>query len=209
MKPTNPPSHNASAGGPRHHTPEEMLNDDVAHEHSDLNITALVWSIVVMFGVVVGTAGLMALLFSFLESEAKSRDPQLSPLAMPSTTMPKTTTASPFFGGAPEPKLMTGEPVRLKEVRTGEQETLHSYGWVDEKAGVVHIPIDEAKRLTLERGLDVRPDPLTDAGLGTRRPASGESSSGRSVTQALAPAASEPTPAPASPPAATGHDTHK
>ena len=140
-----------------------MQNDDVAHEHSDINITALVWSMVVMFGVVLGTAGLMALLFGFLEREAKARDPKLSPLAMPATTMPKTTIASPFFGGAPDPKLMTGEPMNLRDMRTEEQTQLHGYGWMNEKAGVAHIPIDEAKKLTLERGLPVRPEPLTDA----------------------------------------------
>ena len=93
---------------------------------------------------------------------------------------------------------MTDEPKRLNEVRTSEQSLLHAYGWTDEKAGVAHIQIDEAKKLTVERGLVVRQDPLTDEHLGTRRPASGESSSGRNVTRTLAPAAaSGPAPAPA------------
>ncbi len=208
MKPTNPPSHNASAGG-HGHSPDEMHNDDTAHEHTDINIPALVWSMVVMFGTVIGTAVLMYLLFFYvLEPQAAARDPKLSPLAMPATTMPPTTTTSPFFGSAPEPKLMTGEPMYLKDVRAAEQQALHGYGWVDEKAGVARIPIDEAKKLTLERGLAVRPDPLTDERLGTRRPASGESSSGRNVTRTLAATASA-TPAPAAAPAKTGHDTHK
>jgi hypothetical protein len=210
MKPTNPPSHKASAGGHHHHAPEEMHNDDVAHEHSDINISALVWSMVIMFGTVIGTAVLMYLLFFYvLEPQAAARDPKLSPLAMPVTTMPPTTTASPFFGGAPDPKLMTGEPMNLKGVRTEEEAQLHGYGWMDEKAGIAHIPIDDAIKLTLERGLAVRPDPLTDDGLGTRRPASGESSSGRNVTKPFAPAASEPAPPAAPAPAAAGHDTHK
>lgn len=200
MKPTK-----ASAEPVHHYTPEDMHNEDVAHEHVDVNISALVWSTVVMFGVVAGTAVLMLLLFNLFASQAAARDPKLSPLAMPSTAMPPTTTASPFFGGAPEPKLMTDEPKRLNEVRTSEQSLLHAYGWTDEKAGVAHIPIDEAKKLTIERGLVVRQDPLTDEHLGTRRPASGESSSGRNVTRTLAPAAaSAPAPAP------TGHEAaHK
>ena len=199
MKPTK-----ASAEPVHHYTPEDMHNEDVAHEHVDVNISALVWSTVVIFGVVAGTAVLMLLLFNLLASQAAARDPKLSPLAMPSTAMPPTTTASPFFGGAPEPRLMTDEPKRLNEVRTSEQSLLHAYGWTDEKAGVAHIPIDEAKKLTIERGLVVRQDPLTDEHLGTRRPASGESSSGRNVTRTLAPAAaSGPAPAPA------GHEGHK
>lgn len=220
MKPTNPPphkgsagqahSHGASAGHGHHHSPEELHNDDVAHEHSDINISALVWSIVVMFAVVAGTAVLMALLFKFLESQAASRDPKLSPVAMPATTMPKTTTESPFFGGAPDPKLMTGEPKHLKDVRASEQQQLHGYSWVDETSGIGRIPIDEAKKLTLERGLPVRPEPVSDTSLGTRRSASGESTSGRSVTHS--PTASAPTesaPAPAAAPPAPAHDAHK
>lgn len=192
MKPTkvsagHPTSHEASAdrqgGGGHHYSPVELQNDDVAHELGDVNISALAWSMVVMFGVVLGTAGLMAVLFNFLAGQAAARDPKLSPLAMPATTMPPTTMASPFFGGAPEPRLMTDEPARLTEVRRAEETQLHAYGWTDEKTGVAHIPIDEAKKLTIERGLAVRPDPLTDERLGTRRPSSGESSSGRNVTR--------------------------
>ena len=33
-----------------------MHNDDVAHEHSDINIPALVWSAVILAAVVFGTA---------------------------------------------------------------------------------------------------------------------------------------------------------
>lgn len=33
---------------------------------------------------------------------------------------------------------------------------LHSYGWVDQKAGVVRIPIDRAMTLLLQRGLPAR-----------------------------------------------------
>ena len=33
-----------------------------------------------------------------------------------------------------------------------EDAELHSYGWVDKNAGTVHIPIEDAMRLMLERG---------------------------------------------------------
>jgi hypothetical protein len=199
MKPTN-----AS------HAIDEMHNDDTAHEESDINIAALVWSMVVMFGVVIITAGLMYVLFwNVLEKQAQERDPKLSPLAMPATTMPKTTTESPFFGSAPEPRLMTVEPLNLLEVRAAEQQTLHGYGWVDEKAKVARVPIDEAKKLIAERGLPVRPDPISDPRIGTRVPAAGESSSGRVITRPPAAATgTTPTPPPTPAPAA-GHGGHK
>jgi hypothetical protein len=175
---------------------DERHNDDVAHEHSDINIPALAWSMVIMFGTVIVTAVLMLLFFNFLEGQAAARDIKLSPLAMPATKMPHTVVPTTFFGGARDPKLMTDEPTYLRETRTAEQDKLHGYGWIDEKAGVARISIDRAKELTATRGLAVRPDPLTDETLGMRRPASGESSAGRTVTKTLQPpAAAAPAPA--------------
>ncbi len=34
---------------------------------------------------------------------------------------------------------------------------MHSYGWVDQPAGVVRIPIDRAMELLAQRGLPTRP----------------------------------------------------
>jgi hypothetical protein len=42
-------------------------------------------------------------------------------------------------------------------MRADEDERLNNYGWVDEDAGIVRIPISEAMKLTLQRGLPTRP----------------------------------------------------
>jgi hypothetical protein len=57
----------------------------------------------------------------------------------------------------PEPRLQVNYANDLQEVRKQWDEELHNYGWKDKKAGVVHIPIEEAMRLTLQRGLPARP----------------------------------------------------
>src|SRR5262245_11835263 len=170
------------AGG-HHYTAEEMHNDDVAHEESDINLAALIWSAAILVGVMVGAAVLMYGLFWGLEKRAEAVDPRPSPRAKPATVMPPTTNTSPEFGSASEPRLLTSEPTYLKDVREREQQVLQSYGWVDEKTAVAHIPIDEAKKKLLERGIPVRPDPVSDPRMGTHLPAYGESSSGRVVTQ--------------------------
>ena len=59
----------------------------------------------------------------------------------------------------PEPRLQTHPREDLRDLRTQEDETLSSYGWVDRNAGVVRIPIEAAMKLTLERGLPARPEP--------------------------------------------------
>ena len=51
----------------------------------------------------------------------------------------------------PNPRLQV-VPVRdLLEKRQAEERQLGSYGWVDREGGIVHIPIDQAMRLLVER----------------------------------------------------------
>jgi len=38
-----------------------------------------------------------------------------------------------------------------------QEQELNSYGWIDEKAGVAHIPIEKAMELTVQRGFPTRP----------------------------------------------------
>jgi hypothetical protein len=61
------------------------------------------------------------------------------------------------FRGAPEGPLLqpaTGDD--LARARAAEAEHLSSYGWIDRPTGVVHVPIERAMELLLERGLSVR-----------------------------------------------------
>jgi hypothetical protein len=56
----------------------------------------------------------------------------------------------------PEPRLQTDPKKDLKDLRAIEADTLDHYGWVDKGASVVRIPIENAMKLTLERGLPSR-----------------------------------------------------
>jgi hypothetical protein len=57
----------------------------------------------------------------------------------------------------PEPRLEQNERTELEGFRYQEEQRLNSYGWVDQKAGVAHIPIDRAMQLIAERGLPTTP----------------------------------------------------
>lgn len=199
MKPTSPPSphdpRKASAGHAAH---DELHNDDTAHEESDINIRAVLSATAVIAAVCIVTAGLMLVLFRFLEGQAEARDPRMSPLAMPTTQMPPNQMGSATFGGAPDPKLLTDEPRYLGGVRGEWQKELHTYGWIDQQAGVARIPIDRAKELLLERGLAVRAEPIEDPRVGTHAPSYGEASAGRTITKPVAATAGD---VPAAPPA--------
>jgi hypothetical protein len=57
----------------------------------------------------------------------------------------------------PAPRLQQFPRNELYEFRRGEQEFLEGYGWMNKEAGIVHIPIDDAMRVLVERGLPSRP----------------------------------------------------
>lgn len=56
----------------------------------------------------------------------------------------------------PQPRLQP-EPRRdLSELRASEDSILNSYAWVDQKAGIVRIPVERALELSIQKGLPVR-----------------------------------------------------
>jgi len=56
----------------------------------------------------------------------------------------------------PEPRLQTDPHGDLLRLRESEDAVLDTYGWVDRNAGVVRIPIEQAMKLTVQRGLPSR-----------------------------------------------------
>jgi hypothetical protein len=59
----------------------------------------------------------------------------------------------------PIPRLQAAPREDLEEFREREAEVLGGYSWIDRDTGVVRIPIEEAMRLVLERGLPVYEPP--------------------------------------------------
>jgi hypothetical protein len=89
----------------------------------------------------------------------------------------------------PEPRLQTNPKQDLKDLRALEADALDHYGWVDRNGGVVRLPIENAMKLTLERGLPSRP----------------AAAPGSEPAAAAAPAAPAPAAVPAAPPAQERH----
>ena len=63
----------------------------------------------------------------------------------------------------PAPRLQQFPHNELYQFRLEEENLLRRYGWMNRDAGIVHIPIEEAMRLTLERGV-LTPAPPQDTG---------------------------------------------
>jgi hypothetical protein len=95
-------------------------------------------------------------LYHFLDSRQRSHPTQQSPLVKQMET--DTRIVSPDeIKKFPQPRLETNERVEIKDFRLKEEQTLNSYGWIDEKAGVVRIPIERAMQLLAQRGLPTTP----------------------------------------------------
>jgi hypothetical protein len=59
----------------------------------------------------------------------------------------------------PAPRLQIDSTADLAALRAAEGSRLSSSGWSDRPRGVVHLPIDRAMQLTIERGLAGWPKP--------------------------------------------------
>jgi hypothetical protein len=127
---------------PREHT---AGNPEVHHEESDVNIRGVFGFAAWLFVGIVAVALACWLLFRYFENrEAQTGSLRDFPLAAGRTNV------------LPAPRLQATPRDDLREFRRQEDALLNGYSWVDRDSGTVRIPIAEAMRLTLERGLPVR-----------------------------------------------------
>ena len=117
----------------------------VHHETSDASVGAvfafgvglMIMGVVILF--------LVWLLFGYFKGRDAGSEAREFPLALEQQNrLP------------PEPRLQTNPRQDLIDMRAKEDTKLNTYGWVDKPGGVVRIPISEAMRLTVERGLPSR-----------------------------------------------------
>jgi hypothetical protein len=134
----------------------ESTNGHGSYEPQDLRPSGILYF---LLGLAVATLlcilGLRAL-FAVLEHREKASQPSGNPLV---TNLPTDTRrVAPGYPQTtfPNPKLEEDERGQLNDIRRNEEKTLYTYGWVDEKAGTVHIPIERAMDLLVQRGLPVR-----------------------------------------------------
>jgi hypothetical protein len=129
------------------HHDEDIDNEDVHHEESDVNIRAIFNFALGLFVVAALVHVLIYFMFRYLDGREASVNAVLEyPLAVGrEDRLP------------PEPRLQTNPRRDLQDLRTAEDRILNGYRWVDRNAGVVGIPVSEAMKLTLQRGLPSRP----------------------------------------------------
>lgn len=119
---------------------------EVRFESADVTPRKVAKALAILVFATVVVVALLLPLFAWFESRARRADPPPPPMgAHQEGRLPA------------EPRLQT-TPVRdLAAIREEEDRRLRSYGWVDQKQGIVHIPIEAAMRLIAQRGLPATP----------------------------------------------------
>ncbi len=94
--------------------------------------------------------------YSYLEKRSNAEQTPMSPLIEKAPTDTRHVSRDYPQTAFPSPRLEEDERGQLNGIRIEEENALNSYGWVDQKAGTVRIPIDRAMDLIAQRGLPVR-----------------------------------------------------
>ena len=127
------------------HASGHAENPEVHHEGTDVNIRGIFGFAFGLLATAIVIHLLVFILFRYFTAREARAVPAEFPLAVG---------AGPRL--PPEPRLQTSPRQDLSDLRASEDQVLTSYGWVDKSAGVVRIPIEQAIKLTLERGLPFR-----------------------------------------------------
>jgi hypothetical protein len=115
------------------------------YEHTDADAGAIVRFGAWLIGIAIITHIALAVVFAGAISWSRETAEPRYPLAS-GQQAPK----------PPAPVLQQYPDRDMTAFRRADRGNLESYGWVDQATGRVHIPIEEAIRLTLERGLPAR-----------------------------------------------------
>jgi hypothetical protein len=95
-------------------------------------------------------------MYAVLDAYEKAHQPQQGPLVQ--QTKADTRIVVPGdIAKFPQPRLESNERLEINDFRMQEEKILNSYGWIDQQAGMVRIPIDRAMELVAQRGLPTQP----------------------------------------------------
>jgi hypothetical protein len=136
-------------------------NSGAGFEKEDLNpigvlffMVGLAVAIVLIYFIVIG-------MYKYLDAYDRANQAPTSPMAVKTGADPATMNFGQIKDKVdstfPAPVLEYNERSQFTPEVAREDQVLGSYDWVDQKAGVVRIPIDQAMDLVAKRGLPVIP----------------------------------------------------
>ncbi len=123
-----------------------LRNPGVSYEHSDASVRGVIWFLLILTIAGVLIHVLLAGLYKYFAGPGVSLYEQ-QPARLVYSKPPV----------VPEPRLQPDPVAEDNELRSIQVQRLNSYGWVDQKSGMTHIPIDRAVQLLVQRGIPSRP----------------------------------------------------
>jgi hypothetical protein len=135
---------------------KHVLPGDDEYEHRDMGPGVLVGFMITLVVMVVVANIVVKVAFKLMDHYEMTHQKEGSPLVPPATgdMHEVDADAAKHF---PTPSLETDEDTEIYGFMLKQEQTLSTYGWVDQGAGTVHIPIDRAMDLIAQRGLPTSP----------------------------------------------------
>ena len=119
------------------------------HERTDAHVRPVAMFLVFMFASVLAAYGAITVLFEYFTQRQMSKYGNPVQLSAPGGQ-----------SGAPQLQVVPG--LDLRGIRAEEAEQLDGYGWVDQRQGLVHVPIEQAIDMLLEQGVVPRGTAATE-----------------------------------------------
>ena len=91
--------------------------------------------------------------YKYYAGSEKAPTPTAGPIMSSTRQLPQGDPERTF----PAPRLQSDDVADMNKFREYEDQVLNTYGWIDQNAGVAHIPIDQAMQTLAEQGLPTRP----------------------------------------------------
>ena len=157
--------------------PEHVQNPEVTYEPRDLSARAVIGFFLAL--AIAGVVVQLALWGYYKYMVGTELQPQPATTSIITTKQQQEDKQLAEVGGNPaanfpSPRLQPDPVADLNKFRVREEELLNSYGWVDQAAGKVHIPIERAIEIVAQTGLPTRSEPqVSQEPLGATQAAGG------------------------------------
>ena len=156
------------------------------YERRDITVGGVVYFMVGLAVAALLIHFIIAGLYKYLENRSEAQQRAVSPLV--TNPVRDTRTLPPEFKtdaegtdyekylqkNFPEPQLEIDERTELNKVRLYEEDRLSTYDYIDKDSGTVHIPIDRAMDLLVQRGLPTRTQPSDSTAVASSQAAAKE-----------------------------------
>jgi hypothetical protein len=133
------------------------------YEQRDIGIAPVLYFLLGLAFAGIVAMFVVTVVYNKLEKRNEEQQVAISPL-VPNVPTDTRHLPSEFHGdyekylkqNFPAPQLEVDERTQLNDVRLKEEQILSTYGYVDQNAGTVRIPIERAMDLIAQRGLPAR-----------------------------------------------------